>query len=217
MSRDYSTWLNPKRALMWRIVHQENIPWILDNGLHCGNSGVASSTWVHIGNQELIVKRSMHRVPLGPGGYVNDYVPFYFTPFSPMMANIFKGHAGVVQRTRDEIVILVSSLPRIVKLNLPFVFTDMHAYYEWANFYTNLDDLDKIDWKMLQLRDFKRDPNDPMKFERYQAEVLIHNYCPVDALLGMVCYTDAVKTQLEGYVQQRGLSLTIATRPDWFL
>ena len=114
-------------------------------------------------------------------------------------------------------MILVYYLNRILKLNLPFVFTDMHAYYEWANFYISLDDLDKIDWKMLQLRDFKRDPNDPMKFERYQAEVLVHNYCPVDALLGMVCYTDDVKAQLEAYVQQRSLSLTIATRPDWFL
>ncbi len=33
---DYSQTLNPQKALIWRIVHRDNIPWILDNGLHCG-------------------------------------------------------------------------------------------------------------------------------------------------------------------------------------
>ena len=38
MAYDYSASLNPQKALIWRIVHRDNIPWILDNGLHCGNS-----------------------------------------------------------------------------------------------------------------------------------------------------------------------------------
>jgi hypothetical protein len=29
--------LNPEKALIWRIVHRDNLPWILDNGLHCGH------------------------------------------------------------------------------------------------------------------------------------------------------------------------------------
>jgi len=30
--------LNPERALIFRIVHVANVPWILDHGLHCKNS-----------------------------------------------------------------------------------------------------------------------------------------------------------------------------------
>jgi hypothetical protein len=56
-----------------------------------------------------------------------DYVPFYFTPFSVMMKNIHSGW-GVQQRQNEEIVILVSSLHRIRELDLPFVFTNAHAY-----------------------------------------------------------------------------------------
>lgn len=26
--------LNPEKALVWRIVHYDNLPWILDNGVH---------------------------------------------------------------------------------------------------------------------------------------------------------------------------------------
>lgn len=27
--------LNPEKALIFRIVHRDNLPWILDHGLHC--------------------------------------------------------------------------------------------------------------------------------------------------------------------------------------
>ncbi|MCV5779124.1 DUF4433 domain-containing protein, partial [Escherichia coli] len=60
MAYDYSASLNPQKALIWRIVHRDNIPWILDNGLHCGNSLVQAENWINIGNPELIGKRAGH-------------------------------------------------------------------------------------------------------------------------------------------------------------
>lgn len=61
MSRRYLN-LNPDKALIWRIVHRDNLPWILDNGLHCGNGSARSPGWVSIGNPELIDKRACHPV-----------------------------------------------------------------------------------------------------------------------------------------------------------
>lgn len=87
--------LNSDKALIWRIVHRDNLPWILDHGLHCGNGAALAPNWVSIGNPELIDKRATHPVPLPPGGFLNDYVPFYFTPFSVMMKNIHSGRSGV--------------------------------------------------------------------------------------------------------------------------
>ena len=29
--------LNPEKALIWRIVHRDNLPWILDKGVHGGH------------------------------------------------------------------------------------------------------------------------------------------------------------------------------------
>lgn len=98
MAYDYSASLNPQKALIWRIVHRDNIPWILDNGLHCGNSLVQAENWINIGNPELIGKRAGHPVPVGTGGTLHDYVPFYFTPFSPMLMNIHSGRGGIKQR-----------------------------------------------------------------------------------------------------------------------
>jgi hypothetical protein len=208
--------LNPQKALIWRIVHRDNLPWILDNGLHCGNGGVLAPSWVSIGNPELISKRANHPVPLPPKGFLNDYVPFYFTPFSPMLRNIHTGWGGIPKRPNDEIVILVSSLHHVAQQGLPFLFTDSHAYYQWATFYSELAKLDVIDWPLLQARDFRRDPEDPAKFERYQAEALVHGHLPISGLLGVVCYTDKIRLVIEQQLQARNLKLQVVARTDWY-
>lgn len=207
--------LNPEKALIWRIVHRDNLAWILDNGLHCANSGVLSPNYVNIGNAELIDKRRHRVVPIAPGGTLADYVSFYFTPFSVMMKNIHSGW-GVPQRRNEEIVILVSSLPHIQKMGLPFVFTNAHAYPDWTNYYSDLAQLNEIDWGLLQRRDFKRDADDPRKMERYQAEALIHRHLPVQGILGIVCYTEALKQSIEQEIQARNLTLAVYARTEWY-
>lgn len=207
--------LNPEKALIWRIVHRDNLAWILDNGLQCANSGVLSPDYVNIGNADLIDKRRHRVVPIAPGGTLADYVPFYFTPFSVMMKNIHSGW-GVPQRRNEEIVILVSSLPHIQQLGLPFVFTNAHAYPDWTNYYSDLAQLGEIDWGLLQRRDFKRDADDPRKMERYQAEALIHRHLPVQGILGIVCYTDVLKQSIEQAIQARNLKLQVYARTGWY-
>ena len=208
--------LNPDKALIWRILHRANLPWVLQNGIHCGNSPVHSSAWVSIGNDELIKKRAVRPVPVPPGGTLGDYVPFYFTPFSVMLRNIHTGWNGIKQVPNADVVILVSSLRRVSQLNLPFLFTDCHAYSGLANFYDDLVRLDRIDWPLLQRRDFKRDPEDPGKLERYQAEALVHQKVPLAALLGIVCYTDAVGAEIESKMRGLGVSLPVHIRPNWY-
>lgn len=208
--------LNPDKALIWRIAHRDNLRWILDNGLHCENSDVRSADYIPIGNPDLIDKRRHRPVPIAPGGTLADYVPFYFTPFSVMMKNIHSGWGGVQQRPNEEIVILVSSLPRVAEIGLKFVFTDAHAYTGMADFYSELADLDKIDWPILQRRDFKRDPDDPRKMERYQAEALIYQHLPVNGLLGVVCYTEQLKLNIEREIAARKLDLPVHARSGWY-
>lgn len=208
--------LNPEKALIWRILHRANLPWVLQHGVHCGNSVARAPTWVSIGNAELIDRRAVRPVPIPPGGALGDYVPFYFTPFSVMLRNIHTGWNGIKQVPNAEIVILVSSLHRVRELGLPFLFTDSHAYSGLARFYDDLAQLDRIDWNLLQRRDFKRDPEDPGKLERYQAEALVHRHVPLAALLGMVCYTDVVKADIERTMQDLGVVLPVHTRPNWY-
>ncbi len=216
MSDDYATLLNPEKARIFRIIHRANLPWVLDHGLHCGNSTIKAAQWVSIGNQDLINTRARWPVTVPPGGLLNDYVPFYFTPFSVMMRNINTGWNGVTRYPNRDIFILVSSLHRVAELGLRFLFTDSHANNSLAKPYSALADLDKVDWKLLQARDFRRDPDDPAKFGRYQAEALVHQHCPVQGLSGVVCYSEGVKIEIEQALAARGLHLQVIARTRWY-
>jgi hypothetical protein len=55
----------------------------------------------------------------------------------------------------------------------------------------------EIDWPGLHARDFKRDPDDPGKFERYQAEALVYRHVPIAAILGIICYSAEEQTKIE--------------------
>lgn len=215
MPKRYAS-LNPEKALIWRIVHRDNLPWILDKGMHCRNSLVKDPNYIDIGSADLIDKRAHRVVPVGPGGTLSDYVPFYFTPFSVMMRNIHTGWGGIRKCSNEEIVILVSSLHRVKELGIPFLFTDSHAYPPEAEYFDDLADLAKIDWSILQARDFKRDLDDPRKVNRYQAEALIHRHLPVGGLLGIVCYTETLKSDIDRQVQARGLALPVYARTGWY-
>jgi hypothetical protein len=142
--------LNPEKALIWRIVHRDNLPWILNNGVHCKSSAEQDPHFVPIGNADLIDRRTHRVVPVAPGGVLSNYVPFYFTPFSPMMYNIYTGRGGVAKRLNEEICILVSSLHKVHLLGLSFVFTDRHAYPPLARYFNSVDSLNEIDWPLLQ-------------------------------------------------------------------
>jgi hypothetical protein len=211
--------LTPERALIFRITHIDNVPWILSNGLHCRNSRSVDPHYREIGNRDLIDKRAHRVVPIAPGGTLSDYIPFYFTPYSPMLFNIKTGYNGMTKTPMSEIVILASSLHTLETQGIQFVFTDRHAYLKAADdtFSSDLADLGRIDWKILQARDFKRNPDDPGKFERYQAEALVHQHMPVSALTGLVCNGRVQEARLQQLAQSLRLNITIASKPNWYL
>ena len=208
--------LNPEKALIFRITHVDNVPWILSNGLHCRSSDLLDPNFVNIGNLELIDKRQHRVVDIPPSGTLSDYVPFYFTPFSPMMLNIKTGWGGITKRSNQEIAIMVSSLHKLADGGRRFVFSDRHAYLQAAQFYSGLAELNRIDWAILQARNFKRDSDDMDRFERYQAEALVHRHMPVESLLGIVCYDAVVKRGLDALVADCDIGLKIVAKPGWY-
>jgi hypothetical protein len=212
---DYSADLNPRKALIFRITHRDNVPWILQHGLVCASGQPQDPNFVSIGNPDLIAKRPHRPVPIPPGGTLADYVPFYFTPFSPMLYNIHTGH-NVRYRPNEEIVILVSSLRRVARLDLDYVFTDRHAYLKAAKYDIDLDNLGQLDWNRLQERQFGRDPEHPDWFDRYQAEALVHRHVPPEALLGIVGYSKAVVESIKAGCESQGLDLKVIRKTGWY-
>jgi len=208
--------LDPDKALIFRITHRDNLPWILDNGLHSQSSNFLDPNFRQIGDPDLIKKRPKRTVPIHPGGTLSDYVPFYFTPCSIMFYNILTGYRGIAQFPAEEILVLVSSLHKVSELGIPFVFTDRHAYTAMTEFSSEIADLEKVDWDMLRSRDFKGDLDDLGKKERYHAEALIWKHLPVQALLGICCLNHEMHQQVQAQLDQRGLQVKAMMRRDWY-
>lgn len=210
MSKD----LCSEKALIFRIIHKDNLDSVLVNGCMSRIAAQQQAGYTEIGNLELIAKRNTREVPLDPFGTLSNYVPFYFTPYSPMLYNIKTGYS-VPQQQMSDILVLVSSLYKLQEMALPFVFTDRHAYLRTAQFSNNLSNLDWIVWDVLQRRDFSRSDTD--RFEKYQAEALVHNIAPINSLLGIVCYNDDVKGMVELKAEQYGADIKVVSQPKWYL
>ncbi len=209
--------LSAKLGLLFRITHAGNLASLLASGLHCANGVAADPNFVAIGNPDLIGKRAHRPVPVPPGGTLADYVPFYFTPKSPMLLNIKTGYNGIIRRSNEEIVVLVSSCQAMSDQGVSMLFTDRHAYMATAAWTSNHADLaGMIDWDILRRHDFAGDDGYPDKMERHQAEALAHWHVPVNALLGIGCVSDVVGSATESQVRAAGLTLKVVVRPEWY-
>lgn len=206
--------LTQENAYIFRICHVDNLSNILRDGCHCRSSAQGQGPYVEIGNRDLIGRRSTREVDCPPGGVLSDYVPFYFTPFSPMLLNIKTGFNGIAMRPMRDIAILVSSLPHLSKQGVPFVFSDRHAYLKAAVFSNDMADLGRIIWPALRARGFRKDDID--KFERYQAEALVYNHVPLSALIGIACYDDAVKARIDAEAAACGAQISVKADRGYF-
>ena len=208
--------LTPDNALIFRITHVRNVPWILANGLHSRTSGRIDPDFVTIGRPDIIAMRDGRAVPIPPYGTLSDYIPFYFTPKSPMMYNIVTGWGGIPRQSSSDIAIMVSSLRGLADSGITALYTDRHAYLRTARFFSSLDHLHAISWGPLQRHDFSRDVDDPEKKEKYQAEALVHRHLLIEHLSEIACYSDEGRVFLEESRDELDLQLTITVRRRWY-
>lgn len=208
--------LRPDKALIFRIVHVDNLSWVVEHGLQCRNTPNPNRDYVSIGDPEIIDERAQRRIPIEPGGSYGDYVPFYFTPYSIMMYNIKTGY-GVPQRPNDDILICVASLHGLHQEGRDIVFTNQHACSAGLEFSNNLADLETlVDWPLLQSRNFKKDPEDPGRGLRYQAEAMVRSDIPLDSLRGIVCHSETVLTKIRATVSPHYPNLSLKALPGWY-
>ncbi len=152
---------------------------IKSNGLYC-DSIISINDIGHVGiaHKDIKDKRSRKKLPPGFAGVVADYVPFYFAPRSPMLFSIHKGYVTGYDKGQREIIYLVTSIEAIQNNNLKFVFTDGHPIMDITDFYTDIKDLDKIDWNVMIQEYWNDTVQDNDRCRRRQAEFLVFSFFP---------------------------------------
>lgn len=106
----------PSPVWIHRIVHEQNLPAILQQGMLTRRATAPDTDYVFIGDSQLTDDRHEYPVPLANCGNLGDYVPFYFGPMSPMLLNIKTGFRGIPKRPQEEIIYLSCKVDSIVKV-----------------------------------------------------------------------------------------------------
>ena len=178
------------------MTHIENIPHILQFGITHFQSPNANPAFVPIGDGSMISTRSKH--VLDNGRHLGDYIPFYFGTRTPMLYVIQYGYNLVAPTPAANIVYCVSSVQKIIELNLDFIFTDGHAIDSFSAQYSQADVANIkniVDIKAINAKYWK-DENDLDLKRRKEAEFLVLGDIAFDAILGYLVFNQAAKEQM---------------------
>lgn len=184
------------RWRIFRLTHISNLPHILKYGITHFDSVNKNSEYVPIGDVSLISNRGCIRIG---GRQLNEYIPFYFGPRTPMLYVIQNGFNDVVRVEPENIVYCVSTVSRILDCGLDFMFTDGHAKSGLTSCFGkdeihNLDSIVKREdvyreyWNIGEDLDIKR---------RKEAEFLVYGDVPFKAIAGFVVYNEDAKRRLQ--------------------
>ena len=172
------------------------MPHILQFGITHSLSINSNSSFVPIGDRSLISRRNSYL--LSNRKKLGDYIPFYFGPRTPMLYVVQKGFNMVVPTLAENIVYCITSVQKIIDLNLEFVFTDGHAVDSFTALYNkdNINDLDELlDWVAINGK-YWNDENDLDRKRRKEAEFLVEGDVDASAILGFVVYNENSKSRL---------------------
>ncbi len=203
---------------IYHITHIKNLSSILQSGGLVANSGLQKQQiqYTDIAHSQIQGRRADTVVPCAAGGYLHDYVPFYFAPRSPMLYAIHKDNVEDYTGGQSPIIHLVSEAELVETNNLTFAFTDGHANMAYSEFYDNLQSLNKIDWQIMQERYWRDTKEDGDRKRRRQAEFLIHQYCPWKLITKIGVKNSTFESQVRSILQKFNYNNSVKVYRNWY-
>lgn len=205
-------------ARIFHITAARNLPSILAEGGICCDAVAASRGLSAIGvaHEHIKARRARKPVPVAPGGTLADYVPFYFAPRSPMLFAIHTGAVEGYAQGQEPIVHLVSAVDAVSQRGLPSVFTDGHAVMDISRFFTDLTDLDQIDWQIMRTTYWNDTNEDGDRKRRRQAEFLVHRFFPWPLVSEIGVMTTRAADYINRVLEPASHRPPVTVRRDWY-
>jgi hypothetical protein len=203
---------------IYHFTHIANLEGIFRSGaLLCDGLCRASGYTVRdIAYSNLKDQRSRTLVEVPPGGTLDEYVPFYFGPRSPMLFAYMKGNVTGKPESQDEIVYFATAAETLAENGVPFAFTDGHPIREPKAFYNDLRYLDQVDLPLMKERYWNDTDEDPDRKRRRQAEFLAWERVPLPMIMAVAGRTDSVRLALQEIVTDHSLDIRCLKRPSWY-
>jgi hypothetical protein len=200
------------------FTHVDHIATLIERGLLSDTSAQSAGVLsVEVGNVGIKDQRRGRPVPIGAGGSVADYVPFYFAPRSPMMYAIAKGNVPTYDGGTARLVYLVSSLEQLMSVGCSPVLTDRNAALDYAEYreFDPIDPLDDdfIDWDVMNAQ-YWGDHHDGR--ERRMAEALVYAHVPWEAITQIGVQNETVAREVRAALAAAGSTIRVNVVPSWY-
>jgi len=195
--------------IVYRILHFDNLAHVFKNGLYIRNHPSSDPDYINIGNSAIINTRETFPVKIYKYGCLGDYIPFYFGTQSIMLYNILTGHGGLKKYPPDNIVYLCCFVEDLVKTSSKYFFTDGQANKKFTKHFTELSDLNNVDWEIVNSSDFRMTEEDPDRPRKYQAEFLVYKHVPVSCISKIVVYNRKRKNDVKSLLDNNGLDIEV--------
>ncbi|WP_043731186.1 type II toxin-antitoxin system toxin DNA ADP-ribosyl transferase DarT [Nocardia asiatica] len=208
----------PNPTWVYHITRLEHLPSMIEHGIWSDRlASERSLTTISVAHGHIKARRAQRRVPVGPGGTLADYVPFYFAPRSPMLYAIHKGNVANHNSDCTRIVYLVTSVQQLRQRGHIVVGSDRHAVMSYARFTADDSELTGfVDWALMEQRLWFDVPEYPDRSERRQAELLVHEHVAWDSIQGVATRTEAVNIEVRRLIEASGRSTRTAAKPEWY-
>lgn len=187
----------------WRYIFHftdiENLDSIIKNGLLSTNAKNALSIkHKNIANKTIQKRRSNMDVPVGAGGKVHDYVPFYFSSINPMLLRQMN------EKNVDQnlIIYFCVKIQRLVKEDAVFTSASANTN-DPPTFYGDVKDLDKLDWQAIDKKAWGVASDE----ERHKkmAEALIHKKVNIHEIDAILVFNNEIKIEVKKVFDENGV------------
>jgi len=151
-------------------------------------------------------------VSIYPGKTLGQFVPFNFCPRSVMLYVLHKGHESY-HGGQSEMLHLMSTVGRGIDCGNAYAFTDRHADLGYAEYFNDVVDEDRVDWQVMPLHYWS---NDNETKERRQAEFLVYDWFPWEAIDEIGVIDAAMVQRVQALLTIFEHRPAVRARPDWY-
>ena len=173
----------PAKPKIYHITHVQNLSQLAASGwLWSDAKRIELNLDCHVVGMSAIKQRRLEKIEVKchPGTMVGQYAPFYFCPRSIMLYILHRGNHPDIsfEEGQRPIVHLQADLGAAVEWadnnGVKWAFSDRNAGVYVAEFFDNLEQVDKINWDAVAATDFR----DVFVKEGKQAEFLMFEAFP---------------------------------------
>ena len=176
-----------------------------------------AETGTTIGIKNIKQRRLTNELNSHPGLRVGDCVPFYLCPRSIMLFVIYKGNYTELEYKggQGSIVHLEADLRQVVAWadanGKRWVFTSTNAGAGYFEDYSDLHQLNKLDWDAIQANDWAG-----ARKEGKQAEFLMEHSFPWDMVSRIGVHSAGIRGKVLGETQMAKHQPPVEIKPDWY-